>query len=282
MTAEICHERPFSMSPEADFLFWSKAPTRAFSVLVYGVASRALLIVVTGEAGTEKTTLIQTLLGDIEENITGGLILNVHGGRGALLRWALTAFDKAGLQDADHVTPFQPFHHFVLAEYAAEQYVLLIVDEAQNIEIDTLKELRLLTNINSGKDDMLQIIMVGQPELRDTLRLLELRQLAQRVMVAYHLEPMTLETTVAYVDHRLQHAGGTGQDFTAEAPRYIHGEADGISCIVNKLCDLALVYAASAKENGLSWSRSRRSHKMGWLSDLLTLFSPFPIRLSIA
>ena len=242
------HERPFAMSPDADFLFWSKAHTRAFSVLEYGVVNRALLTVITGEVGTGKTTLIQALLGDIEDNVTVGLISNVHGGRGALLRWVLNAFDRPASQDADYVTLFQQFQDFVLAEYAAGRHVLLIVDEAQNIEIDTLEELRLLTNVNSGKDDVLQIIMVGQPELRATLRLPELRQLAQRVMATYHLEPMTLETTVEYVAHRLRHAGGTGQEFTAEALRYIHDHAGGVPRMVNKLCDLALVYAVSAKE----------------------------------
>ncbi len=251
MTAAIYNEHfgfrepPFSMSPDADFLFWSEAHTRAFSVLEYGVVNRELLTVITDEVGTGKTTLIQALLGNIEENVTVGLISNVHGGRGPLLRWVLNAFDKPAWQDADNVTLFQQFQDFVVAEYAAGRHVLLIVDEAQNIEIDTLEDLRLLTNINSGKDDMLQIIVVGQPELRDTPRLPELRQLAQRMMATYHLEPMTLEM---YVTHRLRYAGGTGQEFTTEALRYIHDEAGGIPRMVNKLCDLALVYATSAKE----------------------------------
>lgn len=242
------HERPFSLSPDPAFLFWSEAHTRAFAVLEYGVVHQAALTVITGEVGIGKTTLVQALLRDIGDHVTVGLVSNIHGGQEALLRWVLNAFNVPAPADADYVTLFQTFQNFVLAEYSAARSVLLIVDEAQNLSINTLEELRLLTNINSGKDDPLQIILVGQPELRDTLRKPELQQLAQRVMAAYHLKPMTVQSTMDYVAHRLQHAGGTGQEFTPEAIRYIHDEAAGIPRVVNKLCDLALVYAASAKE----------------------------------
>lgn len=242
------HERPFSLSPDPEFLFWSDAHSRAFSVLEYGVVSRASLTVITGEVGMGKTTLVQALLGAIEESVTVGLVSNIHGGQGALLRWVLNAFSIPVPADADYVTLFQTLQDFVLAEYAAGRNVLLIVDEAQNLQMDTLEELRLLTNINSGKDEPLQIILVGQPELRDTLKMPELHQLAQRVMATYHLEPMSLISTVKYITHRLQHAGGTGQEFTEDAIRRIYDEARGIPRLVNKLCDLVLVYAASTQE----------------------------------
>ncbi|MFK7941655.1 MAG: hypothetical protein AB8B85_01895 [Paracoccaceae bacterium] len=120
----------------------------------------------------------------------------------------------------------------------------------------------LLANLNSGKDKVRQIIMIGQPELRDTLRVPELGQLAQRMMATYHLEPKTQVATAAYVGHRLQYATGTGHEFTAKASRYIHGRVEDIRRMVNKICDLALVYATGASEIGLSWSLSRRSRKM--------------------
>lgn len=123
-----CRERLFSMLPDAAFLFWSKTPTHAFSVLNYGVASRASFAVGARENGTGKATLIQSSLGDTEENTTGGMISRVLGGRRALLRWVRNAFDKAGLQDANNVALVPQFHNFVLAEYAAGQYVLLTVD----------------------------------------------------------------------------------------------------------------------------------------------------------
>ncbi|MRU15662.1 ATPase [Roseovarius sp. A21] len=241
-------ERPFSLSPDPEFLFWSKAHTRALLVLEYGLLTRAPLTVVSGEVGTGKTTLIQELLRTIEDDVTVGLISNARGDRGDLLRWVLSAFDVATPEGADYVALFQSFQDFVLAEYAASRHVALIVDEAQNLGTDTLEELRMLTNINSGKDELLQIILVGQPELRDMIRRPELRQFAQRVTAAYHLEPMDLDTTQAYVEHRLHHAGGNGKEICYEAIRHIHEESDGIPRVVNKLCDLALVYASSAGE----------------------------------
>lgn len=241
-------ERPFSLSPDPEFLFWSKAHARALSVLEYGLVTRAPLTVVSGEVGTGKTTLIQELLRTMEEDVTVGLISNARGDRGDLLRWVLSAFDIAVPQDTDYVALFQHFQDFVLAEYAASRHVALIVDEAQNLGTDTLEELRMLTNINSGKDELLQIILVGQPELRDMIRRPELRQFAQRVTAAYHLEPMELDTTLNYVEHRLRHAGGTGKEFSPEAIHHIHEESEGIPRMINKLCDLALVYASSAGE----------------------------------
>lgn len=145
-----------------------------------------------------------------------------------------------------------------------------------------LEEFWLRANLNSGKDYVLQTIMIGQPELQTTLRLPELRQLAQRVMATYHLGLIALEATAVYVAHRLQSAGDTGQEFITEAARYIHDEVDGIPRMVNKLCGLALVYATSAKEKASSCSRSRQSSKTGLPSDLLISSSFFPIRCSIA
>jgi len=245
-------ERPFTLLPDPDFLFWSQAHSKAFTVLEFGLMTRVPLTVVTGEVGTGKTTLLQALLQRIEGDVTVGLLSNARGGRGDLLRWVLNAFDIPAETGMDYVALFQAFQSFVLAEYAAGRHVLLIVDEAQNLGMDTLEELRMLTNINSGKDELLQIILVGQPELREIIRRPELRQFAQRVAATYHLEPMDLLTTRDYIVHRLKHAGGTGEEFSPDAIRQIHDEAEGIPRVVNKLCDLALVYAASAGDTSVS------------------------------
>ncbi len=241
-------ERPFSLSPDPEFLFWSKAHTRALSVLKYGLVTHAPLTVVSGEVGTGKTTLIHELLRSIGDDVTIGLISNARGDRGDLLRWVLSAFEVQAPDGGDYVALFQCFQDFVLAEYAAGRHVAIIVDEAQNLGGETLEELRMLTNINSGKDELLQIILVGQPELRDLIRQPALRQFAQRVSVTFHLEPMDLDTTINYVVHRLHHAGGTGEEFATEAIRYIYEESEGIPRVINKLCDLALVYASSTEE----------------------------------
>lgn len=241
-------ERPFSLSPDPDFMFWSKSHTRAFSVLEYGIMTHAPLTVVTGEVGAGKTTLVQALLAQLEGELTVGLISNAKGDRGDLLRWVLNSFAINVDQNSDYVSLFQTFQDFVLAEYAAGRHVVLIIDEAQNLGAETLEELRMFTNVNSGKDALLQIVLVGQPELREIIQRPSLRQFAQRVTATYHLQPLDLPTMRDYIRHRLQHAGGTGDEFTAPAMREIYDQSGGIPRIVNNLCDLSLVYAASAGE----------------------------------
>ena len=240
-------ERPFSLSPDPDFMFWSKAHTRAFAVLEYGLVTHAPLTVVTGEVGTGKTTLVQALLRQIQDDVTLGLISNAQGDRGDLLRWVLNALDVRLPEQTDYVSLFQHFQNFVIDEYAAGRHVVLIIDEAQNLGAEMLEELRMLTNINSGKDELLQIILTGQPELRALIKRPELRQFAQRVSTTFHIRPFDLSDTRAYIRHRLESVEGRGDEFTPLAIRQIFEESQGIPRIINKLCDLALVYAATAE-----------------------------------
>ncbi len=239
-------ERPFSLLPDPDFLFWSKAHLRAFSILEYGLVTRAPLTVVTGEVGTGKTTLVQALLRHMEDDVTVGLISNAQGGRGALLRWVLSALAISPDPSGDYVTHFEQLQDFVIDEYAAGRFVVLIVDEAQNLTNEALEELRMLTNINSNKDEILQLILLGQPELRLRITDPSLRQFAQRVTATYHLDPMDLRTARQYMRHRLEYVGGSGQEISPQAMRLIFDTAKGIPRMINKICDLALVYAASA------------------------------------
>lgn len=245
-------ERPFSLLPDPDFLFWSKAHSRAYAILEYGLTTRAPLTVVTGEVGTGKTTLVQALLRQVEEDMTVGLISNAQGGRGDLLRWVLNALDIKPDPSGDYVALFQQLQDFVIEEYSAGRLVVLIIDEAQNLTPEVLEELRMLTNINSGKDELLQLILLGQPELREMITRPNLRQFAQRVTATYHLESMDLTTTRAYIQHRLQHVGGTGKEFSSQAVSLIHDLSDGVPRMVNKICDLALVYTAAAGHQGVS------------------------------
>ncbi len=240
-------ERPFTLLPDPDFIFWSRGHTRAFSVLEYGLMTQAPITVLTGEVGAGKTTLLQALISQVHSDVVVGLISNAQGGRGELLRWVLNAFDQPAEPQADYVALFQQFVDFVLAQYAAGLSVLLIIDEAQNLSPETLEELRMLTNINSGKDELLQLVLLGQPELRDVIAQPELRQFAQRVSVSYHLEPMDHDTSCSYIRSRLQHVGGTGEEFTDAAMTAIHRVSGGIPREINKICDLSLVYAVSAE-----------------------------------
>ena len=239
-------ERPFSLSPDPDFMFYSKAHARAFSVLEYGLTTRAPLTLMTGEVGMGKTTLLQALLRETTSDITLGLISNAQGDRGDLLRWVLNALDVPLPAETDYVSLFQCFQDFVISEYAEGRHVVLIIDEAQNLGTEMLEELRMLTNINSSKYELLQIILAGQPELRMLVSRPELRQFAQRVTATFHLDPFNRTDTAAYIRHRLQVVGGTGNEISPQAVTRIHNESGGIPRIINKLCDLGLVYTASA------------------------------------
>ena len=244
-------ERPFTLSPDPDFLFWSKTHKRAFTVLEYGVMTRAPLTVVTGEVGAGKTTIVQQLLGALSGDITVGLISNAQGGRGDLLHWVLYALGLPTEAGDEYISMFQRFQDFVINEYAEGRHVILIIDEAQNLSIEALEELRMFTNINSGKDELLQMILVGQPELRDMVTSPALRQFAQRVTATCHLRPLDANETRDYIQHRLKHVGGTGDEISVFAIKAIFQETRGVPRLVNKLCDMALVYAASVERKGV-------------------------------
>lgn len=242
-------EPPFTLLPDPDFMFWSTEHKRAFSILEYGMMTGAPITVLTGDVGTGKTTLLRALLEEVDSHLVLGLISNAQGGRGELLRWVLNAFDQRAAPDADYVALYQQFVDFTLAQYAAGLTVLLIIDEAQNLSPETLEELRMLTNVNSGKDELLQLILLGQPELREMIARPELRQFAQRVSITYHLDPMDRDTSRDYIKMRLRHVGGSGEEFTDGALIKIHAFSAGVPRMVNKICDLSLVYAASAQKS---------------------------------
>jgi type II secretory pathway predicted ATPase ExeA len=241
-------ERPFTLLPDPDFLFWSRAHRRAFSVLEYGVMTCAPITVVTGEVGAGKTTLLQKLLRLLDEDVTVGLISNAQGNRGELLQWVLNALGIKADYSGSYVAMFQQLQDFVIGEYAEGRRVVLIIDEAQNLSIEGLEELRMLTNINSNKDELLQLILVGQPELRHLIMQPKLRQFAQRVTATYHIPAMDLATVQGYIQHRLQHAGGTGTEFSPDAVDVIYEQTGGVPRLVNKLCDFCLVYAATEEK----------------------------------
>jgi type II secretory pathway predicted ATPase ExeA len=241
-------ERPFTLLPDPDFLYWSPAHRRAFTILEYGVMTCAPITVITGEVGAGKTTLLQRLLRHVEEDTVVGLVSNAQGGRGDLLHWVLNALGVEVAPGLEYVNKFQMLQDFVIGQFAEGRRVLVMIDEAQNLSIEGLEELRMLTNINSNKDELLQLILVGQPELREMISRPELRQFAQRVTASFHLPAMDQATTFAYVRHRLVHAGGTGEEFSEDAIAAIHEAAEGVPRLVNKLCDFAMAYAMAADQ----------------------------------
>ncbi len=234
-------ERPFSLRPDPDFLFWSEQHRRADAMLEFGCLSHATVMMLTGEIGAGKTTLVQRLIAASGTDRTVGLIAQARGD-GPIMDWILAAFDiDPGAADA--VARHRGFEEFVIAEYAAGRRVLLIVDEAQNLSETALETLRLLSNINAGKDDPLQILLVGQPELRETVGRPGMRQLAQRIGASCHLGALDAESVAAYIAHRLRSAGGSGREFTPGAAELVHAYTGGIPRLVNQLCDFGLLYA---------------------------------------
>lgn len=236
-------ERPFTLLPDPELLLWSPQYRRAFSVLEFGVVSRSPITLLTGAIGCGKTTLLRELLLRLDGSVTVALISNAQGGRGALIQWVMNALGMSFDHTAGYVQLFQAMQDFMIAEYAAGRRSLLIFDEAQNLSQESLEELRMLTNINTGKDEVVQLVLVGQPELRKMIRRPNLEQLAQRIAVSYHLEPLDEATTAEFIIHRLRAVGGSGAEFTPEALTFVHRVTRGVPRLINQFCDMALLYA---------------------------------------
>lgn len=244
-------ERPFSLLPDPDFIFWSPAHLQAYTMLEYGILTRAPITLITGEVGAGKTTLLHHLLKSVGDDVKVGLISNAHGDRGELLRWVLMALDQPAPADATYVDLFATFQAHLIDEYANGRRVILIFDEAQNLSAESLEELRMFTNINSNKDELLQLVLVGQPELQEIVRRPEMRQFAQRVASSFHLRAMDEKTVRKYVGHRLEVAGASRNFFSPSATELVYELTRGVPRLVNQLCDLALVYAFTRGRKGV-------------------------------
>lgn len=234
--------KPFALTPDPSFLYPSRQHAMALTMLEYGLESQAAFSLLTGDIGSGKTTLLRRLLRDLGDKAAVGLISNTHGRFSSIHGWALSALGIAPADDSD-IAQYEALVDSCIREYARGRRTLLIFDEAQNLAVEALEELRLLSNVNSEKDLVLQILLVGQPELRATLSRPELRQFAQRVSVDFHLRPLDRVDTHAYIRHRLTVAGGRDGIFLPDAIEFIHARTNGIPRLLNHLCDFALVYA---------------------------------------
>jgi len=240
-------ERPFALLPDPAFLYLSKGHSTALTLLRYSLMNRQGFTVVSGEVGSGKTTLINRLLDEMKTGMTVGLINFTTRSFGEMAEWINMAYGLP-YKNKGKVELYDDFVQFMIREYAAGRPVVLIVDEAQNLGIRGLEEIRMLSNVNAQKDYLLHVILVGQPELRSLLQSPQLRQLTQRVSVAYHLKRLTDDEVRQYILHRVTHVGGSAELFDPEAIRLVAAASDGIPRLVNTFCDLALVYAYSEEK----------------------------------
>jgi len=234
--------KPFSLLPDANFLFFSKRHKRVVNLLEYGTITQSGFMVISGDVGAGKTTIIRHFLKNLESNVTVGVITNPSKTFGNLFGWIAAAFDLAG-SDQDQVKMYDAFIAFLLEQYGFGKRTVLIVDEAQNMSAQMLEDLRMLSNVNNERDQLLQIILVGQPELLETLNKPELRQFVQRISVHCHLTPLSAVETAAYIRHRLGVVGGAPELFDDIACAAVYFFTYGVPRLINLLCDQALMYA---------------------------------------
>ncbi len=234
-------EKPFTMIPKPGCLYPSAGHSTALIYLEYGLRENIGFILLTGEIGTGKTTLIRSLLERIESEMEVAVLFNTNVSEEELIRGILREYELDPV--ADKSQNLDLLNSFLIGQYAKRRRVLLIVDEAQNLKREALEELRMLSNLVGESESLIQIVLVGQPELRRTIRHPSLEQLAQRIGVSYHLGPMEQGDTEEYIRYRLERAGCEKADlFSAEAIDSIHQACKGIPRAINLLCDACLVY----------------------------------------
>jgi len=254
-------EKPFAITPDPRYLYLSERHAEALAHLLYGINESGGFIQLTGEVGTGKTTVVRTLLSRVPHHADVAVILNP---RVTPVEFLLTICEELGLEiaeaDRDSVKQMvDALNRRLLGAHAEGRRIIVLVDEAQNLSIDVLEQVRLLTNLETPTQKLLQIILIGQPELRELLDRTDLRQLAQRITGRYHLKPLSREETKGYVRHRLRVAGATQEVFTPAALLELHRLSQGIPRVINVACDRALLGAYTQETKKITASLVRRA-----------------------
>ncbi|GFE89438.1 ExeA family protein [Steroidobacter agaridevorans] len=244
-------EKPFAITPDPRYLFMSERHAEALAHLLYGITEAGGFIQLTGEVGTGKTTIVRSLLERMPGHADVAVILNPQL---TPVEFVLTICEELGIfmrdEDATSIKDLVDLLNRRLLEANAKgRRIVVIVDEAQNLMPATLEQVRLLTNLETASKKLLQIILIGQPELRELLDRVELRQLAQRITGRYHLAPLSRTETASYVNHRLKVAGAAGEIFSSAALREVHRLSGGVPRIINVICDRALLGAFTQEQH---------------------------------
>src|SRR6202158_1951556 len=263
-------EKPFSLTPDPKYLYRSQSHGNAFDLLQYAIRRREGFVVVTGDIGTGKTTLCRALLEQIDRTTFTALVLNPFLSEEDVLKRILQDFgvisrDEARAGRLAGVTKQETIEtpcDFLLSLVPLKASAVLIIDEAQNLPLQVLEQIRILSNLETDKEKLLQVILVGQLNLKPLLRSPELRQLDQRVSIRYELKPLDAETVAAYVAHRLTIAGGSASvAFTAKALARVHRFSGGIPRLINLICDRALLAGFSARASRITHDMVKRAAK---------------------
>jgi general secretion pathway protein A len=235
-------ERPFALSPDPDYLYPSRVHQEALDYLRYGLETHAGFVVITGEIGSGKTTLLQSVLRTLDSHTTVARLVNTLLDPREVLEALMV---DLGLDPAGKSKPLmlRDLAQFLVDQRMQGRMVLVVIDEAQNLSAAALEELRMLSNLETEKSKLLEMVLVGQPNLRDKLNSPELQQLRQRITVSYHLRPLDAEDTARYINHRLRHAAvGAPLEFPRDVTDLVHGRSKGVPRIINVICDAVLVF----------------------------------------
>lgn len=238
-------ENPFKLSPEPGYLFLSEQHQDAINYMTYGIQEKKGFVLISGDIGTGKTTVCRTLMNLMDGSVETALIFNTAISDVELLEAVVKEFgieiSPGGGTKKAHV---DALNEFLLKNFAEGKNAVLLIDEAQNLSYAALEQIRMLSNLETEKEKLLQIILIGQPEIKATLALPALRQLNERITVRYDLKPLSAAEVMTYIDHRLRVAGGPGKiQFTQGAYRQVYDLSEGIPRRINALCDRALLIA---------------------------------------
>lgn len=252
-------EKPFNVTSDPNFLFMSRAHKEAFSHLLYGIKERKGFLEITGEIGAGKTTLCRALLNQLDKNTKSAFIFNSTLPEMQLFQTILEDFGMV-VERKNKAAILKQLNSFLMSELARGNNVILIIDEAQNIKQSVLEEIRMLSNLETEKEKLFQIILVGQPELKNKLNSPGLKQLKQRIAVRFHIPPLERSETASYIDHRLSVAGSNGQiTFSPEAVECVYNFSGGIPRLINIVCDKALLAAYVMESRAIDASVVERS-----------------------